>query len=89
VTRRCIARLALAAPALASAGCLGGDPEPPAAAADAALRGGTLHVATEFPMFGGFDPVTESNVARWSSTRCCLLRTLMSYAGVQTPRAAG
>jgi peptide/nickel transport system substrate-binding protein len=82
--RRCITWVALAGSVLAGSGCFDGDSEPAAAPAEAALRGGTLRVATEFPMSGGFDPVTESSIAAFELYRCCLLRTLMSYPGVPT-----
>jgi ABC-type transport system substrate-binding protein len=81
VARGRIARLVCAASLLAASGCVGGDTAARAPPGDAALRGGTLRIATMGPIAGNIDPLWELPS---ELHRCCLLRTLMSYPGVST-----
>jgi peptide/nickel transport system substrate-binding protein len=41
--------------------------------------GGTLHVGMSFGSFWGMDPRDEWSATTWELSRCCLVRTLMSY----------
>jgi peptide/nickel transport system substrate-binding protein len=41
--------------------------------------GGTLRVGMNFGSFWGMDPADEWNASTWEISRCCLIRTLMSY----------
>jgi peptide/nickel transport system substrate-binding protein len=83
-----IAWLAVATAVLAVSGCSGADPEPAVAPGDAALRGGTLRVATGNGL-NGLDPLNMTPGPALELYRCCLLRTLMSYPGVPTAEGGG
>jgi peptide/nickel transport system substrate-binding protein len=80
-----LAAVALAIIALAST-CTGGGPNPTPNLSASPLRGGILRVGWSY--FGdswdtglqSFDPI------RWELSRCCLLRTLLSYNGQSTEK---
>jgi ABC-type transport system substrate-binding protein len=89
VARGRIARLVCAASVLAASGCVGGDTGARAPPGDAELRGGTLRVAL-FDVVERLDPLSNSGPGAGTELyRCCLLRTLVSYAGVPTAEGGG
>ena len=72
--------------ALAAAACGGGESSgtQPSGAATTLQKGGVLRIGMNSDVFTGFDPQKEYYQVSFAFYRCCLLRTLLSYNGLDS-----
>jgi ABC-type transport system substrate-binding protein len=77
MSRRWVAAALIALASFASCTAAATSGEEPAPSRGAV--GGTLRVGLSFGSFWGMDPRDEWSATTWELSRCCLVRTLMSY----------
>jgi peptide/nickel transport system substrate-binding protein len=70
--------------ALVATACRGGDGDGTGGGDEDLQAGGTMTLAMTSDVEDAFDPQKEYYQVSWGIYRCCLLRTLVSYAGVPT-----